>query len=180
MARSKRPRLFAFSREIELSMADGWASPPERELLEQMVDAFIEVTRTRQLTPARLRPVVEACRHPSSNVRSLGVARLAVMAHYFEHARLAFEELAGAQEAGVRESACEAVPNAPDDLVFPLLETFLDDEQARVRQAAARVAALHPVDGLVHSLERALAREPDDHTLGLLNRAHTFQMNLEG
>lgn len=172
---SKRPRLFAFSREIELATVEGWARPEERDLLERLVDGFIEVTRTRKLTPDRLAPAVEASRHPSANVRALGIARLLVMAHYFEHARSAFRELSLCEDPAVRETACTFLPNAPEELLLPLLEVYLADEEAPVRRAAARVGANHRLDELKPLLERALARETDAHTLKLLGRAHTFQ-----
>ncbi|MCB9691800.1 MAG: hypothetical protein H6736_08295 [Alphaproteobacteria bacterium] len=175
MAGGKRPRLFAFSREIELSTVEGWATPAERPLLEEAIDAFLDVTRTRQLTNERLEPIVAACRHASPNVRTVGVARLVVMAHYFEHARDAYRDLALAEDAGVRETACGSLPNAPDELWLPSLEIYLADEEPTVRQAAARVAATQVDPGLVTVLERALARETDPFTLKLLGRAHAVQ-----
>jgi HEAT repeat protein len=174
---ARRPRLFSFGRDIELQTIDGWATPEERPLLVAVIDAFLEVTRTRQLTPDRLRPVVTASRHPSANVRALAVSRLVVMAHYFEHARAAYRDLALAEQPGVRETACGALANAPDDLFIGLLEIHLADEAVPVRRAAARLAASHADEALLPIVERALAKEEDAFTATLLGRAHGF---LEG
>lgn len=171
----RRPRLFSFGRDIELSTIEGWAQPDERPLLVEVIDAFLEVTRTRQLTPERLRPIVNASRHGSANVRALGVSRLVVMAHYFEHAKAAYRELALSDEPAVRETACSALANGPEDLLVPLLEIYLADEVVEVRRAGARLAATHSDPELLTVVERALAKETDTFTTTLMSRAHSFQ-----
>lgn len=181
MSPARRPRLFSFSREIELSTIEGWARPEERPLLESVVDAFLEVTRTRQLTGPRLAPVVEACGHPSANVRSTGLSRLVVMAHYFEHAKEALRELAVHPSADVRATAASSLANAPEDLLLPQLERHLEDESSSVRRAAARLALTHSsVPGLVPVLERAMARESETSLLQLLDKAVAKQRAFEG
>ncbi len=163
-----RPRLFAFSREIEIAAFDGWASVDERPVLEAMVDAFLQVARTRKLEPDQLRAVLDACEHPSANVRSLGLSRLAVLAHYFEAARDAFEALGHHGESRIRESVCQALPNAPSSTLHALLPHLLADPEVPICIAAAKLAAAQP--SMEEPLERALAAATDPKSRAALQQ----------
>lgn len=174
MAERKRPRLFSFGREVELNNLESWVDDPdERALLVAVIDGFLEVVRTRRLSPESLAPVVAAAGHPSESVRGVGITRLVVLTHYFPEALEAYRELAHHPDPGVRLYACSSLANAPDDP--DLLERFLADPAWEVRKAAANVCTTQRTDALHAIVERRLAVERDARVRVVLALARRFQ-----
>lgn len=139
---ARKPRLFSFGRETELANLDAWVDDPEqRQLLVAVVDAFIEISRTRKLRPENLAPIAEASAHPADTVRALALSRLVVMAHYFDDARSTLAELAGHPSPQVRQFVASSLANAPETSREELLPELLTDSEAPVRRAAQSVAA---------------------------------------
>lgn len=139
---ARKPRLFSFGRETELANLDAWVDDAEqRALLVRVVDAFIEISRTRKLEDENLAPIAEAAAHPADTVRALALSRLVVMAHYFDEARSTLAELAEHPSAPVRQFVASSLVNAPETSRDTLLPTLLADNEPTVREAARSVAA---------------------------------------
>jgi HEAT repeat protein len=176
MSERKRPRLFSFGRDIELNNLDSWVEDPsERALLIQVIDAFLEVVRTRKVTPETLAPVVAAAGHPAENVRGVGITRLVVLAHYFPEALDALRDISHHPDDGVRLYACSSLANAPEDALPELLIRYLNDPAWEVRKAAANVCTTQrtgPLDALVR---QRLATERDARVKVVLELARRFQ-----
>ena len=137
MAAARKPRLFSFGRETELANLDAWVEDPEQQqLLVAVVDAFIEVTRTRKLTAENLAPIVVASAHPADTVRALALSRLVVMAHYFDDAHEALVALARNPSPAVRRFVAASLANAPENSRESLLPALRGDPDPTVRDAA--------------------------------------------
>jgi len=81
--RRKKPRLFSFSREVEIANFEEVVTDPhERRVLEGMVDGFLEICRTQAVSAETLGAVACAARHPSPYVRGVGITRLTVLADF--------------------------------------------------------------------------------------------------
>lgn len=151
---ARKPRLFSFGRETELAHIDMWAeTPEEREVVEAVVDAFIEIARTRKLRGETLRPIADAAAHPSETVRALAITRLVVMAHYFEHARTELCKLVREAPTAARPFLAAALVNAPAQIQDELLPELIADPDAATRRSAipACVSA-EKIDLLRHQL----------------------------
>lgn len=158
MAHTK-PRLFSFGRETELANLAAWvADPDQRDVLVDVVDAFIEVSRTRRVTDETLEPIVRASCHPAETVRALAITRLVVMAHYFEEALQALVQVAGHTNPQVRLFATSSLANAPEAGQDQLLPGLLVDPDWQVRKAAAQVCGS---TGRLDALRARLPNESD-------------------
>ncbi|MCB9677319.1 MAG: HEAT repeat domain-containing protein [Alphaproteobacteria bacterium] len=176
MSGRKRPRLFSFGRETELANLDSWVEDADqRALLVSVVDAFIEVTRTRKLAPENLAPVLAAAVHPSENVRAIGITRLAVLTHYFPEALAAFGNLVHHSDPGVRLYACASLANAPEEALPDLLRDFLADPSWEVRKSAAQVCATTKAAEILTLVDQRLQRERDARVRVVLELAARFQ-----
>lgn len=177
MAEPKRPRLFSFSREVELDNLASWVEDPaERDLLIAVIDGFLEVVRTRRLSAEALAPVVAAAGHPSENVRGIGITRLVVLAHYFDEALTALRDLAHHPDEGVRLYACAASANAPPEAVADLVARYLVDPAWEVRKAAANVCTTQRTEALEQLVADRLEHERDARVRVVLALAHRFQL----
>ena len=115
VARRRKPRLFSFAREVELSHYDDVVSDPgERAALEAVVDAFAAICQAHAVAPETLMPIARACRHPSMFVRGAGITRLTVLTHYFPEAIDVMEQLARDRDEELRVFATAALANTPE------------------------------------------------------------------
>jgi hypothetical protein len=175
-ARRKKPRLFSFSREVEIGNYDELLSEPEeRRALEAVVDAFIEICRTQAVSPRTLLPIARGSRHRSAYVRGIAITRLTVLTHYFDEALDVLEQVARDADEEVRLYACAALPNTPDGVGVPLIERALADDSWRVRKAAAQAAGALMAAALGPILEARLAVETDARVRVQLQLAADFQ-----
>lgn len=176
--RRKKPRLFSFSREVEIGNFDEVLSDgEERAALEGVVDAFIEICRTQVVTQDTLLAIARGARHRSAFVRGVAITRLTVLTHYFDEAMAVLESVARDADEEVRLYACAALPNTPDGVAGPLLERALADEAWRVRKAAAQAAGALAMPALAPILARRLEEEPDARVRIQLQLAADFQRN---
>ncbi len=176
MSGRKRPRLFSFGREIELANLDTWVDDPDhRALLVKVVDAFIEVTRTRKLSADNLTPIVQASMHPAESVRALGITRLVVLAHYFDDAANALAGLMQHPDADVRRFAVSSLANAPEQAVVDGLTAAADDDDWQVRKAAAQVGTAMRSEAVAGVVSAWVARERDARVRVVLELAEEFQ-----
>ena len=174
--RRKKPRLFSFSREVELSHVEEVVTDPgERAVLEAMIDAFLEICRAQDVTPATLGAIAAAARHPSAYVRGAGITRLTVLTHWFDAAVPLLGALLEDPEEGLRLFATAALPNTPDPVAVPMLERALADPSWRVRKTAAQACSAFPAPALAPVIAAALARETDARVRVLLDLARQFQ-----
>ena len=174
--RRKKPRLFSFSREVEVgNFEEVVTAPEERRVLEAMVDAFLEICRVQAVSPAQLAAVAAAARHPAAYTRGVGITRLTVLTHYFEEAVGVLEGLVRDPDEELRLFATASLPNTPEPVAVRLLGQALADPSFRVRKTAAQAAAAFPAPALVPVLERALAAEPDARVKVPLSLALDFQ-----
>jgi hypothetical protein len=174
--RRKKPRLFSFSREVELANVEEVVTDPgERRVLEAMIDAFLEVCRTQTVTEDSLEAIGAAARHPSAYVRGAGITRLTVLTHWFEAAVPVLSALLADPEEGLRLFVAAALPNTPDPVAVPLLERALADVSWRVRKTAAHACGAFPAAALLPVIEAALARETDARVKVVLDLARQFQ-----
>jgi hypothetical protein len=174
--RRKKPRLFSFSREVEIANFEEVVTDPhERRVLEGMVDGFLEICRTQAVSAETLGAVASAARHPSPYVRGVGITRLTVLAHWFEPAIAVVSSLLDDEDEGLRVFVTAALPNTPDALAIPLLDRALSDVSWRVRKTAAQACSAFPAAALVPVLERCLARETDARVRVQLTLARDFQ-----
>jgi HEAT repeat protein len=168
--------LFSFGREIELANLDSWVDDPaHRALLVEVVDAFIEVTRTRKLSPERLAPVVAAASHPAESVRALGITRLVVLAHYFDDACAALAGLVQHPDADVRRFAVSSLANAPEQAVVDGLTIASRDADWQIRKAAAQVGTAFRAEPVAALLRGWSAHERDARVRVVLDLAIAFQ-----
>lgn len=171
-----RPRLFSFSREIELGHYDEIVRSGEaRAALEAVVDAFIEVCGDRRLTPARLRPIADAAGHADLHVRIAAMHRLAVLCHDFEEAVEALAAFPDHPDPDVRLLACASLANVPARVAAPLLARYLQDPVWLIRKSAGQVASAVPMPGLLTTLTSALQQERDARVRVVLQLARGFQ-----
>ncbi|MEQ1502989.1 MAG: HEAT repeat domain-containing protein [Myxococcota bacterium] len=174
--RRKKPRLFSFSREVEVGNFDEvLTDPEERRSLEAVVDAFIEICRTQTVTSDTLMPIARGSRHKSAYVRGVAITRLTVLTHYFDEAMDVLEQVARDPDEEVRLYACAALPNTPDGVAVPLIERALDDASWRVRKAAAQAAGALWAPALLPILDRHLGTEADARVKIPLQLAAEFQ-----
>jgi hypothetical protein len=175
-ARRKKPRLFSFSRDVELAHVEEVVTDPgERRVLEAMIDAFLEICRVQSVTDDTLAAVTAAARHPSPYVRGVGITRLTVLAHWFEPAVQVLGSFLDDADEGLRLFATAALPNTPDAVATHLLERALRDPSWRVRKTAAQACSAFPAPALLPLLDLALAREPDARVKVVLSLAREFQ-----
>lgn len=174
--RRKKPRLFSFSREVELSHFVEWAASPEdRQLLEAVVDSFVEICRNKRVTQRTMEPLAMAARHENMQVRGIAITRLAVMCHYFPEAIDEIAALCKHPDESVRLFAVSAVGNTPEGVQVPLVTRLLDDEAWTVRKAAAQVGSAVVAPVLIPILARKLAAEADARVRVVLQLALDFQ-----
>lgn len=156
MART-RPRLFSFSREVELGHYDELVRSPEaRALLERAVDAFIAICKDRMLPPERLQALVDAAVGPDPNVRMAAMNRLAVLCHYFPAPASALLEIAAHPDPDVRTLCCAAAGNAPPEVTLGVITLLLRDPLWTVRKAAAQLATTVPLPDLSPLVDAAM------------------------
>lgn len=176
MPRHRRPRLFSFSREIELAHYDELVrAPAARARLEAAVDAFVAICEDRALGPDRLEPIVAAATGDDPHVRLAGTNRLAVLTHYFDEAADAARGLAAHPDPEVRMLACATLANVAPALLLELLPRYLEDPEWRIRKTAAQVAGALPLPELVPRLAQRLAGERDARVRVVLRLALDFQ-----
>lgn len=174
--RRKKPRLFSFSREVEIgNFEEVVTDPEERRALEALVDAFLKICETQSVDPVTLMPVARAARHRSPYVRGMGITRLTVLTHYFDEAVAVLEQVARDSDEEVRLYACAALPNTPENVAIPLVVRALEDSSWKVRKAAAQAAGAIPSQQLVPVLTRQLGRESDARVRIQLQLAIDFQ-----
>lgn len=175
-ARRKKPRLFSFSRDVELAHVEEVVTDPgERAVLEAMIDAFLEICRVQAVTDETLDAVAAAARHASPYVRGVGITRLTVLAHWFDRAVIVLRTLLADPDEGLRLFVAAALPNTPDTVATELLEQALRDGSWKVRKTAAQACSAFPAPALVPVLDAALARETDARVKVPLRLAREFQ-----
>jgi len=176
MSDRARPRLFSFARETELANLDAWVQDEaQRALLVELVDAFLEISRTRKIREETLAPIYAAASHPSPRVRSMGISRIAVLTHYFEEARDAFAKLLTHEDPSVRQFACHALAAVHDLAFTDLLPIALADPSWEVRKAAAQVCSTLRRSDVMGWVQQRLSVETDPRVQGVLVAAVQFQ-----
>lgn len=174
--RRRKPRLFSFSREVEIGNFEEVVSDPEeRRALEALVDAFLKICEAQAVTPETLMPVARAARHRSPYVRGMGITRLTVLTHYFPEAVAVLEQIARDADEEVRLYGVAALPNTPEEVAVPLVGRALEDPSWKVRKAAGQAAGALPSAELVPALARQLGRETDARVRVPLELALDFQ-----
>jgi hypothetical protein len=174
--RRKKPRLFSFSREVEIANFDEVVTDlEERRALVAIVDAFLDICRTQTVSQETLLPIARGSRHRSPYVRGVAVTRLTVLTHYFDEALGVLEQVARDEDEDVRLYACAALPNTPDGVAVPLLERALEDGSWKVRKAAAQAAGALVAPELVPILDRRMHGETDARVRVQLQLAADFQ-----
>jgi hypothetical protein len=180
VARRRKPRLFSFSREVEMGLFEETVTAPDdRRALGELIEAFLEICRAQAVTPETLAPVERAARHPSPSVRGVGITRLAVLAHYFDDAVAVLERITRDESEEIRLYACAALANTPDTVAAPLVTRALEDESWRVRKSAAQAAGAVEAAHLVPILARRLQREQDARVRVVLQLAIDFQRHAQ-
>lgn len=175
MRRRKRPRLFSFSRDVELAhYNEVIRRPADRRCLESIIDAFITICGDHAVTQATLAPFAQGARHPAPELRGLAITRLSVLTHYFDEARALMAELVGDADPETRRFAVSALANTPPDVGLPLLDQALTDDAWRVRKGAAQVAGAVPWPGLIDVVEPHHAAEADARVRVVLSLAVAF------
>ena len=144
---ARRPRLFSFSREIEVSNLEGWAQPNELPLLYGVIDAFLRIAKTRKLADEDLNVVLQAVEHPSAGVQALGTARLAVLTHYFESARTAYLAAFERSGPGLQLTLVGHLPNTIDEVATSVLAVATASQDASVARLAERMGRVIDVEG---------------------------------
>lgn len=172
----KKPRLFSFSREVEIgNFEEVITDPEERRSLEGVIDAFIEICRAQSVTQDTLMPIARGSRHRSAYVRGVAITRLTVLTHYFDEASTVLEAIARDPDEEVRLYATAALPNTPDPVAIPLIERALSDDSWRVRKAAAVAAGAMVADRLLPILQSRISAESDARVRVQLSLAAEFQ-----
>jgi len=160
--RRRKPRLFAFSRDVELSNYERVPlEPSERRALEAVVDAFAAICDVNALSPETLTPITDGARHPSPIVRGAAFTRLSVLCHYFDVAHPIMAALCADDDEELRLHATAVLSNTPAAMAVPMLARASADPSWRVRKAAASVACAVPWPELDPVLVEAEAREAD-------------------
>jgi hypothetical protein len=177
MTRSvRKPRLFAFPREVELQWIEGLVhDPAERKRIEDVVDAFALVATTRTLTRAALDTIGDASTTASAEVRGTALNRLAVLTHYFPEAMRTMRKVAMHQDPKVRIAAAAACSNTPEHFAAPMLASLLRDPEWLVRKAAANVGGAVQLPSLVDTLVQRTQDETDARVRVRLQLALDFQ-----
>lgn len=175
MRRPKRPRLFSFSRDVELAHYDEVISDPaDRVRLESIIDAFITICSDHAVTTGTLAPFADGARHPLPQLRGLAITRLSVLTHYFDEAGALMAELVDDPDPETRLYAVSSLGNTPPALGLPLLDRALTDDAWHVRKAAAQVAGAVPWDGIVERIEPHHDAEGDARVKVVLTLALRF------
>lgn len=179
MARTK-PRLFAFSREVELAhlSLDTSTPPAKAALLKDVVETFAHIARNKAVSEELLDPFEEAACYDDAQVRGLGMLRLSVLTHYFPEAGERFAALVTHANVEIRRFAVTVLANTEQSLVASLLPVALADEDWMVRKAAATVAGALPLPQLQPVFERQLFRERDARVRVVLQLAVDHQAAL--
>jgi len=174
--RRRKPRLFSFAREVELSHYEDVVSDPgERAALEAVIDAFAAICAAHAVAPETLMPIARGCRHTSMFVRGAGITRLTVLCHYFPEAHDVIEQLCRDTDEELRIFATAALANTPEDLAVPLLERCLRDGSWRVRKAAAQTGSATSWPSMLPALTRAHGSESDARVRVVLQLAIDHQ-----
>ncbi|MBT3217689.1 MAG: HEAT repeat domain-containing protein [Proteobacteria bacterium] len=177
--RRRKPRLFAFSRDTELENLQRLGlRPAEHRVLVQALDAFLDVANSRHLTVENLVPIVAAAMHPSLVVRGIGTQRLVVMSHYFSEAKTALQDLCHDKDATVRAFTVSNLGNAPWPFSLPLINGALNDPEAPVRRAAAKVCSVVATPELRDLVDAHLETEEHEPTRAALAQASRYQREL--
>lgn len=175
-AHRRKPRLFSFSREVEMGLFEETVTDPDdRRALGELIDAFLEICRDQAVSPETLLRVARAARHPSPYVRGVGITRLAVLTHYFDEAVGVMEQVARDENEEVRLYACSALANTPESVAAPLVARAIEDSSWRVRKAAGQAAGAVVSAELIPVLGRRLQKEQDARVRVVLQLAIDFQ-----
>ena len=160
--RRKKPRLFSFARDVELSNYDRVPMEfAERRVLEAVVDAFAGICEANAVTSPALAAIARGCEHPHPLLRSAALSRLSVVCHYFHEAHDVMARLCGDADDDLRLQATGALSNCPSGMALPLLDAALRDPSWRVRKAAAQVACAVPWPELLPHVAAAEGGEHD-------------------
>lgn len=174
--RRRKPRLFSFSREVELSNYEDVVTDAEdRRSLAAVVDAFLEICQAHAVTSETLMPIARAARSPSPHVRGVAITRLTVLCHYFEEAVAVLEQVSRDPDDEVRLWAVAAAANTPEPVGVPLIDRALDDPSWMVRKAAAQAGSAVDWPTLLPVLTRHLTTEADARVRVVLQLAIDFQ-----
>lgn len=175
-AHRRKPRLFSFSREVEMGLFEETVTDPaDRRALAELIDAFLEICRDQAVSDETLRKVARAARHTSPYVRGVGITRLAVLTHYFAEAVTVMEQVSRDESEDVRLYACSALANTPEHVAAPLVARAIEDGSWKVRKAAAQAAGAIASADLIPVLGRRLQREQDARVRIVLQLAIDFQ-----
>ena len=175
----RKPRLFSFAREVELSyFPDVGPGTPAWYVLSGAVSAFASICEDRVLSPERLALVLAAAVHPHPSVCGLGTSRLAVLGHYFPEISTSFGELLAHPGLQVRLFATTALSNAPTNMARTQLLFALTDGEWQVRKAAAMVCSAIPIPGIQADLAAARESERDARVRIVLQLAEELQASL--
>ena len=179
MARTK-PRLFAFPREIELAHfhLDSATDPAKVTLLEDVVDTFAAIARTKVIGEELLDPFEDAARYPDPEVRGLGLLRLSVLCHSFPLASERYARLVADPDPEIRRFAVTVLANTPATVISALLPAALADKDWAVRKAAATIAGALPLPALRPVFEARLGSEADARVRVVLQLAVEHQIEL--
>ena len=176
MRRRRKPRLFSFPYEVELSHFDGVITDPEgRKVLRGVLEAFIEIAHNKRVTESSLGLIVAAARHRDPQLRGLATLRLTVLCHYFQEAVDELALLCGDIDPETRLFVAPMLANTPNGVCVPLVQHLLEDEDWRVRKAAALVGTAVPIPELLAIFSRRIARERDARVRVVLQIALDFQ-----
>lgn len=174
--RRRKPRLFSFSREVELAHYDDLIEDPaERRVLEELVDAFLTIAHARGVDPVGLSAIEAAATHDNAAIRGLGITRLTVLTHYFTEAHETLARVCTHPRADVRLFSVTALANTPESVGAPLVDRALSDAEWTVRKAAGRALTAVLWPSAVTSLEAALERERDARVKVVLQLARDHQ-----
>ena len=172
----RKPRLFAFPRDVDLAGFTQWATDAEQvRLLTEVVDAFAAVAKDRRIQPHHLSPILRAARHHDDQVRGVAMTRLSVLTHYFDEAIIAFESLLRDDDITVRRFAVLTLANTPPRVLTSMLPAALADPDWTVRKAAATIAGALPLPQLRGLFADRLADERDARVKVVLQMAVTHQ-----
>ncbi len=176
MRRRRKPRLFSFPLEVELSHYDEVITDREaRKVLRSVIESFIEIAHSKRCGAQFLAPIAAAARHPDPQIRGLAILRLTVLCHYFGEAVDELAKIATDPDVETRVFAAPMLANTPPGVAVPLVQLLLEDDEWRVRKAAAQVGTAIALDDLLPVLSRRIAREQDARVRVVLQIALDFQ-----